>query len=149
VNEVGDLPTRSILRVDILPEVALKYGYDAQPGGEHHPAPFSPHRNLAAVCHAGRRREPFRRRRLYHHPRQQPHQHRRQRADHRLLLESERGVASATNATDPTGQIANDAAWRTLKPATRTYALNANRAMQLGSGQCFGQPAVPTPPAAR
>lgn len=30
VNEVGDLPTESILRVDILPEeVALKYGYSA------------------------------------------------------------------------------------------------------------------------
>src|ERR1700761_4686505 len=31
VNEVGDLPTESIQRIDILPEeVALKYGYDAQ-----------------------------------------------------------------------------------------------------------------------
>jgi iron complex outermembrane receptor protein len=31
VNEVGDLPTESILRVDILPEeVALRYGYGAQ-----------------------------------------------------------------------------------------------------------------------
>ncbi len=31
VNEVGDLPTESILRLDILPEeVALKYGYGAQ-----------------------------------------------------------------------------------------------------------------------
>ncbi|WP_256869409.1 hypothetical protein [Sphingobium lactosutens] len=31
VNEVSDLPTEAILRLDILPEeVALKYGYDAQ-----------------------------------------------------------------------------------------------------------------------
>ena len=31
VNEVSDLPTESILRLDILPEeVALRYGYDAQ-----------------------------------------------------------------------------------------------------------------------
>lgn len=31
VNEVGDLPVESVLRVDILPEeVAIKYGYDAQ-----------------------------------------------------------------------------------------------------------------------
>ncbi|WEK46548.1 MAG: TonB-dependent receptor [Candidatus Andeanibacterium colombiense] len=31
VNEIGDLPVESVLRVDILPEeVAIKYGYDAQ-----------------------------------------------------------------------------------------------------------------------
>jgi iron complex outermembrane receptor protein len=122
VNEVGDLPTESILRLDILPEeVALKYGYGAQQkvvniilrrffqakvadltggkatqgGGENQTGDlsYSRIRNNDRMNVVGRVKSQD------------------------SLLESDRGVSS--NVT-----VGDDSHARTLEPATRTYTLN-------------------------
>ncbi len=131
VNEVGDLPTESILRVDILPEeVALRYGYGAQQkvvniilrrnfraklfdltgsestdgGGESDMADA----NYSRV-HDNDRVNVVARVRT-----QEP------------ILESDRGVSStAGTVSDPTGSIGNDSNARTLEPSTNTYSLNS------------------------
>jgi iron complex outermembrane recepter protein len=131
VNEVGDLPTESILRVDILPEeVALRYGYGAQQkvvniilrrnfrakvfdvtgsestdgGGESDMADA----NYSRI-----------------------HDNDRVNVVARVqtqesILESDRGVSStAGTVSDPTGSIGNDSDARTLEPGTNTYTLNS------------------------
>jgi len=131
VNEVGDLPTESILRVDILPEeVALRYGYGAQQkvvniilrrnfraklfdltgsestdgGGESDMADA----NYSRI-HDNDRVNVVARVQT-----QEP------------ILESDRGVSStAGTVSDPTGSIGNDSDARTLEPATNTYSLNS------------------------
>ncbi|HEY4341806.1 MAG TPA: hypothetical protein VGM97_17815 [Steroidobacteraceae bacterium] len=131
VNEVGDLPTESILRVDILPEeVALRYGYGAQQkvvniilrrnfraklfdlsgsestdgGGESDMADA----NYSRI-HDNDRVNVVARVRT-----QEP------------ILESDRGVSStAGTVSDPTGSIGNDSGARTLEPASNTYSLNS------------------------
>jgi len=130
VNEIGDFPTESILRVDILPEeVALKYGYGAQQkvvniilrrrfrakvadldggtstlgGGENGTGDLSDTRirDNDRINIVGRVKSQA------------------------ALLESDRGVSStAGTVSDPTGTIGDDSNARTLKPATRTYSLN-------------------------
>src|SRR6185312_5451574 len=127
VNEVGDLPTESILRVDILPEeVALKYGYGAQQkvvniilrrffrakvanvdggastegGGERGTGDLSDTRirDNDRVNVVGRVKTQA------------------------AVRESDRGVSStAGTVSDPTGTLGDDSDARTLKPATRTY----------------------------
>jgi iron complex outermembrane receptor protein len=139
VNEVGDLPTESILRIDILPEeVALKYGYDAQQkvvnivlrrrfrsrvanvlggmstdgAGENEGGDFTYTRihDNDRVNIVGRV------------------------ATNASILESDRGVSStAGTISDPTGQIGNDSRYRTLEPSTDTYTVNAVLAHQLSS----------------
>ncbi len=122
VNEVGDLPTESILRVDILPEeVALRYGYGAQQkvvniilrryfraklfdltgsestdgGGESDMADA----NYSRI-HDNDRVNVVARVQT-----QEP------------ILESDRGVSStAATVSDPTGSIGNDSDARTLEP---------------------------------
>jgi len=131
VNEVGDLPTESILRVDILPEeVALRYGYGAQQkvvniilrrnfraklfdltgsestdgGGES---------DMADANYS----------RIHDNDRVNVVARVRTQAS---ILESDRGVSStAGTVNDPTGAIGNDSAARTLEPATNTYSLNS------------------------
>ncbi len=124
VNEVGDLPTESILRLDILPEeVALKYGYGAQQkvvniilrrrfeawvaglvGGESTQGAgenatgdlsYSRIHNDDRINVVGRVKS------------QDP------------VLESDRGVSSNADATG------DDSHARTLEPTARTYTLNA------------------------
>ncbi len=137
VDEVGDLPTEAVVRIDILPEeVALKYGYDAQRkvvnvilrrrfqsrvanlGGGF--ATAGQGKNASGDLSYTRIRD-----------------NNRTSIVGRVkgtasLLESERDVATeATTAIDSMGTIADDTAYRTLKPRTRTYALNANIARQL------------------
>lgn len=123
VNEVGDLPTESILRLDILPEeVALKYGYGAQQkvvniilrrffqakvadlaGGrstqgeganETGDLSYSRIRNNDRMNVVARVKSQD------------------------ALLESDRGVSSNVDT------IGDDSHARTLAPATRTYTLN-------------------------
>jgi hypothetical protein len=131
VNEVGDLPTESILRVDILPEeVALRYGYGAQQkvvniilrrrfraklfdlngsestdgGGESDMADA----NYSRI-----------------HDNDRVNVVARVRTQE-SILESDRGVSStAGTIRDPTGSIGNDSGARTLEPATNTYSLNS------------------------
>jgi len=131
VNEVGDLPTESILRVDILPEeVALRYGYGAQQkvvniilrryfraklfdlngsestdgGGESDMADA----NYSRI-----------------HDNDRVNVVARVRTQE-SILESDRGVSStAGTVLDPTGSIGNDSGARTLEPATNTYSLNS------------------------
>ncbi len=131
VNEVGDLPTESILRVDILPEeVALRYGYGAQQkviniilrrrfraklfdlngsestqgGGESDMADA----NYSRI-----------------HDNDRVNVVARVRTQE-SILESDRGVSStAGTVRDPTGLIGNDSGARTLEPATNTYSLNS------------------------
>lgn len=130
VNEVGDFPTESILRVDILPEeVALKYGYGAQQkvvniilrrrfqakvanldgsgstegGGKNGTGDLSDTRirDNDRFNIVGRVKS------------QSP------------LRESDRGVSStAGTISDPTGAMSDDSDARTLKPSTRTYSVN-------------------------
>ena len=131
VNEVGDLPTESILRVDILPEeVALRYGYGAQQkvvniilrrnfrarlfdltgsestdgGGESDMADA----NYSRI-----------------HDNDRVNVVARVRTQE-SILESDRGVSSTTGTvSDPTGLIGNDSGARTLEPAVNTYSLNS------------------------
>ncbi|MEJ1962114.1 MAG: TonB-dependent receptor [Gammaproteobacteria bacterium] len=130
INEVGDFPTESILRVDILPEeVALKYGYGAQQkvvniilrrffrakvanldggastegGGENAAGDLSDTRirDNDRINVVGRVKSQA------------------------ALRESDRGVSStAGTVSDPSGTIGDDSDARTLRPATRTYSLN-------------------------
>lgn len=137
VNEVNDLPTESILRLDILPEeVALKYGYDAQRkvvniilrrrfrsqaanmGGGL--ATQGQGENLnASVGYT----------RIHDNDRINVTARSRTAAS---LLESERDViVDPDAASDPTGRVSDDRAYRTLSPSTRTYMLNASVAHQL------------------
>ena len=137
VNEVGDLPTESILRVDILPEeVALRYGYGAEQkvvniilrrrfhaklfdltgsestdgGGESDMADA----NYSRI-HDNDRVNVVARIKT-----QEP------------ILESDRGVSStAGTVSDPTGSIGNDSEARTLEPASTTYSLNSVFAYEL------------------
>ena len=139
VNEVGDLPTESVQRIDILPEeVAIKYGYTAEQkvvniilrrrfysrvanvlggmstdgAGENEGGDFTYTRihNNDRVNIVGRV------------------------ASQASVLESDRGVSSTGGTiVDPTGQIANDAHDRTLEPATETYSMNAVLAHQFSS----------------
>ncbi len=131
VNEVGDLPTESILRVDILPEeVALRYWYGAEQkvvniilrryfraklfdlngsestdgGGESDMADA----NYSRI-----------------HDNDRVNVVARVRTQE-SILESDRGVSStAGTVRDPTGLIGNDSGARTLEPATNTYSLNS------------------------
>jgi len=131
VNEVGDLPTESILRVDILPEeVALRYGYGAQQkvvniilrrnfraklfdltgsestggGGESDMADA----NYSRI-----------------HDNDRVNVVARVRTQE-SILESDRGVSStAGTVSDPTGSIGNDGDARTLEPGANTYSLNS------------------------
>ena len=130
INEVGDFPTESILRVDILPEeVALKYGYGAQQkvvniilrrrfqakvvdldggastegGGERGTGDLSDTRihDNDRINVVGRVKTQA------------------------ALRESDRGVSStAGTVSDPSGTMGDDSNARTLKPETRTYSLN-------------------------
>uniref|UniRef100_UPI00068D606F hypothetical protein n=1 Tax=Sphingomonas sp. Ant H11 TaxID=1564113 RepID=UPI00068D606F len=129
VNEIGDLPTESILRVDILPEeVALKYGYDAQrkvvniilrrrfiarvanlTGGL---ATEGEGENGAAVLSYVRI-----------HDSDRFNLSAKAVASARLL-QSERNVT-------PTNTLIDDTAYRTLKPTSRSYTLNGTYAHRL------------------
>lgn len=139
VNEVGDLPTESILRVDILPEeVAIKYGYDAQQKvvniilRRHFRSTVANLTGGAATEGAGENEGgDLGYTRIHDNDRVNITGRVKTTAS---MLESDRGVSSTTgSAVDPTGQIANDSQYRTLEPSTRTYTLNGVFAHQLSS----------------
>lgn len=130
VNEVGDLPTESILRLDILPEeVALKYGYDAQQKvvnlilRRYFQAKVANLGGGTSTEGAGENE-------------MGDVSYNRIRDNNRInvvtrvksqawVRESDRDVSStAGTVSDPSGTIGDDSDARTLQPATRTYTLN-------------------------
>jgi hypothetical protein len=137
VNEVGDLPTESVLRIDILPEeVALKYGYDAQQKvvnvilRRHFYSRVANLMGGASTAGAGENEGGnFTYTRI--HDNDRVNIVGRVAAD-ASILESDRGVSStAGTISDPTGQIGNDGRDRTLEPSGDTYTVNAVVAHQL------------------
>ncbi|WP_051583493.1 hypothetical protein, partial [Sphingomonas sp. RIT328] len=136
VNEIGDLPTEAILRVDILPEeVALKYGYDAQQKVVNLILRRRIRTTVANIGGGGslagqgeKARADVTYTRIHDNDRVNVAARVESTAS---LRESERGLISATGAIDPTGRIADDTAYRTLVPATRTWSLNGAVAHQV------------------
>lgn len=130
VNEIGDLPTESILRVDILPEeVALKYGYDAQQKVVNI---ILRRRFLSKVGRAkgqmategqGQQADgEFTYTRIHDNDRVNISAKASAAAS---LLESDRGILSTSSTTDPTGSFGDPGSYRTLKPSSRSYTLNS------------------------
>lgn len=131
VNEVGDLPTESILRVDILPEeVALRYGYGAQQKVVN----IILRRNFRAKLFdltgsestdGGGESDMADANYTRIHDNDRVNVVARVRTQG-SILESDRGVSStARTVSDPTGSIGKDSDARTLEPATNTYSLNS------------------------
>jgi iron complex outermembrane recepter protein len=131
VNEVGDLPTESILRVDILPEeVALRYGYGAQQKVVN----IILRRNFRAKLfdlagsestEGGGESDTADANYSRIHDNDRVNVVARVRTQE-SILESDRGVSStAGTVSDPTGSIGNDSDARTLEPASNTYTLNS------------------------
>lgn len=137
VNEVGDLPTESILRLDVLPEeVALKYGYGAQQKVVNiilRRRFYAKVVNLAGGTSTDGAGENGGGDLSYN----SIHDNDRMSIVGRVksqasILESDRGVSSTGNSVnDPTGTIGNDSRYRTLEPNSRTYTVNAVVAHQL------------------
>ncbi|HEX4051180.1 MAG TPA: hypothetical protein VHY19_09900 [Steroidobacteraceae bacterium] len=137
VNEVGDLPTESVLRVDILPEeVALRYGYGAQQKVVN----IILRRNFRAKLFDLTGSEPTEgggESDMADANYSRIHNNDRVNVVARVqtqesILESDRGVSSTAGAvSDPTGSIGNDSDARTLEPATNTYSLNSVFAYKL------------------
>jgi iron complex outermembrane receptor protein len=131
VNEVGDLPTESILRVDILPEeVALRYGYGAQQKviniilRRHFRAKLFD-LNGSESTDGGGESDMADANYSRIHDDDRVNVVARVRTQE-SILESDRGVSStAGTVRDPTGSIGNDSGARTLEPATNTYSLNS------------------------
>src|SRR6201994_4255391 len=130
VNEVGDLPTESILRIDILPEeVALKYGYGAQQKVVNIILRRF-FRAKVADLSGGLSTEGGAENSTVDLSDTRIHDNNRINIVGRVktqeaVRESDRGVSStAGTVTDPTGTIGDDSVARTLNPETRTYSLN-------------------------
>jgi outer membrane cobalamin receptor len=137
VNEVKDLPTESILRVDILPEeVALKYGYDAQRKvvniilrRRFTSKVVNTNGGFATEGQGERFTGNFTYTRIHDNDRLNIAGRVQTAAS---LLESERNIIPEDHGIiDPTKTITDDTAYRTLSPSTRNYSLNANMARQL------------------
>lgn len=139
VNEVKDLPTESILRLDILPEeVALKYGY----GTQQKVVNVILRRRFSSFVvdlEGGMATEG------QGEVGEGKFIYTRIRNNERLniaaivegqasLLESERGIIPDGNGiTDPTGTFPNETGYRTLQAKTREYMLNATYSRPLSS----------------
>jgi len=139
VNEVSDLPTEAIVRLDILPEeVALKYGYDAQRKvvnvilrRRFQAWVGSLSGGLATQGGGEQGRGDLTYTRIRDNDRLNIAARVSASAD---LLEGERGVVpERQGATDPTGTIDDDTFYRTLRPEARDYQLNATMANELSS----------------
>lgn len=138
VNEVSDLPTESIVRVDILPEeVALKYGYDAQRKvvniilrRRFEGRVANLNGGMATEGQGENEGGDFTYTRIRDNDRVNIAARAKSSAS---LLESERDLVPATTATPGEPGPADDRAYRTLKPATRSYGLNATIAHQLST----------------
>ncbi|MGE4431969.1 MAG: TonB-dependent receptor [Sphingobium sp.] len=130
VNEVGDLPTEAILRVDILPEeVALKYGYGATQKvvniilrRRFRSVVADIRGEMATEGQGEESRGQFTYTRIQNNDRLNISARVKTEAS---LLESERGILPADrSATDPTGTFGDETRYRTLKPKSREYSLN-------------------------
>lgn len=136
VNEVGDLPTEAVLRVDILPEeVALKYGYDAQ----RKVVNIILRRRFAARVAdttAGLATEGQGKNGAATLSYVRIHDNDRfslsgKAVASAALRQSDRDLVATTTAIDPQGDLIGDTAYRTLRPATQNYTLNGTYAHRL------------------
>jgi iron complex outermembrane recepter protein len=138
INEVGDLPVESVLRVDILPEeVALKYGYGAtqkvvnvilRRRFQGRVAELGGGFATEGGGGNGRAEASFTR------IREGDRLNVTARAEARAALrESARGIAADPDAVDPGQPFADDPRFRTLRPATREASLNATLAHQVSA----------------
>ncbi|MFT3976377.1 MAG: TonB-dependent receptor, partial [Sphingomonas bacterium] len=142
INEVGDLPTEAIARLDILPEeVALKYGYSATQKVVNiilrrrfraHVA--SAGGGLATEGGGGNANGEFGLTRIHDNKRLNVVARAKASA---ALLESDRSIIPDPRAGDPANPAgpanpyAGDTDYRTLQPSTRNYSLNGTYAFQL------------------
>ncbi|WP_425502228.1 TonB-dependent receptor [Sphingobium jiangsuense] len=130
VNEVGDLPTEAILRVDILPEeVALKYGYGASQKvvniilrRRFRSMVADVRGEIATEGQGEQARGNFTYTRIQDNDRLNIAARVKTEAS---ILESERDITPANrNATDPTGTFPPETRYRMLNPSARDYSLN-------------------------
>lgn len=136
INEVGDLPTESILRLDILPEeVALKYGYSATQKVVNIilRRRFRAHVAGAGAGAAtdgggGNVNGDFGITRIHDNERLNVVARAKTSA---ALLESQRGIVADPAAGDPANALASDPDYRTLNPSTRNYSVNGTYAYQI------------------
>ena len=136
INEVGDLPTESILRLDILPEeVALKYGYSATQKVVNIilRRRFRAHVAGAGTGAAtdgggGNVNGDFGITRIHDNERLNVVARAKTSA---ALLESQRGIVADPAAGDPANALASDPDYRTLNPSTRNYSVNGTYAYQI------------------
>ncbi|MCW6532814.1 TonB-dependent receptor [Sphingomonas sp. MMSM20] len=136
INEVGDLPTEAILRVDILPEeVALKYGYSASQKVVNI---ILRRRFLARTVEAGggaateggggNANGVIGYTRI--HNAQRLNITARAKAS-AALLEDQRGIVRDPADATSRNPDAGDPAYRTLSPSTRNYSVNGTYAYQI------------------
>ena len=139
VNEIGDLPVESVLRVDILPEeVAIKYGYDAQQKvvniilrRRFQSKVVNLSGGMSAQGGGGQTSGAVTYTRIHDNDRFNIVGRVKTQAS---ILESDRNVVpDNTTAITPAGGLSNDSAYRTLQPSTRNYALNASAAHDIGT----------------
>ncbi|WP_298674687.1 TonB-dependent receptor [uncultured Sphingomonas sp.] len=136
INEVGDLPTEAIARLDILPEeVALKYGYSATQKvvniilrRRFHARVVSVGAGAATESGGGNASGEFGLTKIRDNERLNVVARARTSA---ALRESQRGIIADPAASDPANPFASDTDLRTLQPSTRNYSLNSTYAYQL------------------
>ncbi len=131
INEVGDLPTESVMRVDILPEeVALKYGYGATQKvvniilrRRFRSMVVDAKGEMATAGQGEQLRGEF----IYTQIEGNNRLNIAARAkSDASILESERDIIPAVrNVIDPTGTFPDETAYRTLSPRSRDYSLNS------------------------
>ncbi|MCJ2178041.1 TonB-dependent receptor [Novosphingobium album (ex Hu et al. 2023)] len=139
VNEVGDLPVESVLRVDILPEeVALKYGYDAQKKvvniilkRRFQSKVINLDAGMSAEGGGGQGQGAFTYTRIHDNDRLNLLGRVKTQA---AILESDRDIEpDADSGVTEAAGLADDRAYRTLQDSTRSYELNASLAHELSS----------------
>ncbi|WEK41715.1 MAG: TonB-dependent receptor [Candidatus Sphingomonas colombiensis] len=136
INEVGDLPTEAIARLDILPEeVALKYGYSATQKvvniilrRRFHARVVSAGAGAATEGGGGNVNGEFGLTKIHDNQRLNVVARAKTSA---ALLESQRGIIADPAASDPANPFASDTDFRTLQPSTRNYSLNGTYAYQI------------------
>jgi hypothetical protein len=129
VNEVGDLPTESVLRIDILPEeVAFKYGYAADQKvvnvilrQRFRSLVFNLGGSLSTAGGGESESGDATITRIHGNDRINIAVRAKASA---AIFEDQRGIASDASMSATT-DVADDTALRTLRPSTRDYSINA------------------------
>lgn len=136
INEVGDLPTEAILRVDILPEeVALKYGYSASQKvvniilrRRFRARTIEAGGGAATEGGGGNASGSAGYTRIHNAERLNIVTRAKTSA---ALLEDQRGIVPDPTEATPNNPDGGDPAYRTLSPSTRNYSINGTYAYQI------------------